>query len=178
MRGAATGEEHPPHPARPLPKATRTTNTNKRTNQIPNDPQTSIIDLCRFWGSWQDSVYRRGGSGMATIWTSSGKESISKRRVREKLASGEEREVKLKSYSEVTRWMGVALLRAQEGFRRVRGHKELGDLAAALVRTFGTESSQRFLSSPPVRTNAQEQILLAGVNGFSYKFTVSELSEF
>jgi hypothetical protein len=33
---------------------------------------------------------------------------------------------------QLTRWMGLALLRAQEGFRRVRGHKELGDLAAAL----------------------------------------------
>jgi hypothetical protein len=30
--------------------------------------------------------------------------------------------------------MGVALLRAQSGFRRVRGHKELPDLVAALVR--------------------------------------------
>ena len=27
---------------------------------------------------------------------------------------------------QLTRWMGVALLRVQEGFRRVRGHKELG----------------------------------------------------
>jgi hypothetical protein len=27
---------------------------------------------------------------------------------------------------QLTRWLGVALLRAQEGFRRVRGHKELG----------------------------------------------------
>jgi hypothetical protein len=26
---------------------------------------------------------------------------------------------------QLTRWMGVALRRAQEGFRRVRGHKEL-----------------------------------------------------
>jgi hypothetical protein len=34
----------------------------------------------------------------------------------------------------LTRRMGVALLRAQEGFRRVRGHKELGALAAALGR--------------------------------------------
>jgi hypothetical protein len=36
--------------------------------------------------------------------------------------------------NELTQWMGFALLRAQEGFRRVRGHKELGDLAAALGR--------------------------------------------
>ena len=38
---------------------------------------------------------------------------------------------------QLTRWMGVALLRAQEGFRRVRGHKELGDLAPALGSAFG-----------------------------------------
>jgi hypothetical protein len=40
------------------------------------------------------------GSEIVTIRTSSSKESISKRRVREKLASGEEREMKLKTYSE------------------------------------------------------------------------------
>lgn len=31
---------------------------------------------------------------------------------------------------QLSRWMGVALLRAQEGFRRIRGHKEMGALAA------------------------------------------------
>jgi len=31
--------------------------------------------------------------------------------------------------------MGVALLRAQSGFRRVRGHEQLGELATALGRT-------------------------------------------
>jgi hypothetical protein len=36
--------------------------------------------------------------------------------------------------NQLARWMGVALLRAQSGFRRVRGHKELPDLVAALVR--------------------------------------------
>ena len=35
---------------------------------------------------------------------------------------------------QVARWMGVALLRAQEGFRRIRGHKEVGALATALER--------------------------------------------
>ena len=35
---------------------------------------------------------------------------------------------------QLERWMGVALLRAQSGFRRVRGHAELGELVAALGR--------------------------------------------
>lgn len=42
---------------------------------------------------------------------------------------------------QVARWMGVALLRAQEGFRRVRGHKELGALATALERAGSAELS-------------------------------------
>jgi len=37
--------------------------------------------------------------------------------------------------NQVARWMGVALLRAQSGFRRVRGHEQLGELATALGRT-------------------------------------------
>lgn len=37
--------------------------------------------------------------------------------------------------NQVARWMAVALLRAQSGFRRVRGHGQLGELAAALGRT-------------------------------------------
>jgi putative transposase len=36
--------------------------------------------------------------------------------------------------NQVARWMAVALLRAQSGFRRVRGHKQLVELAAALGR--------------------------------------------
>jgi putative transposase len=36
--------------------------------------------------------------------------------------------------NQVARWMGVALMRAQSGFRRVRGHAQLGQLAAALAR--------------------------------------------
>ena len=35
---------------------------------------------------------------------------------------------------QMERWMGVALLRAQSGFRRVRGHGQLGELATALGR--------------------------------------------
>ena len=44
---------------------------------------------------------------MVTIRTTAGKECISKRRVREMLPSGLEREVKLKSYSEVKRRKGM-----------------------------------------------------------------------
>ena len=36
--------------------------------------------------------------------------------------------------NQVARWMAVALLRAQSGFRRIRGHEQLGELAAALGR--------------------------------------------
>ena len=35
---------------------------------------------------------------------------------------------------QLARWMGVAPLRARKGFRRVRGNKELGQLATALGR--------------------------------------------
>jgi len=43
---------------------------------------------------------------------------------------------------QVARWMGVALLRAQEGFRRIRGHKELGALATALERAGSADLSR------------------------------------
>ena len=36
--------------------------------------------------------------------------------------------------NQVARWMAVALLRAQSGFRRVRGHEQLAELAASLGR--------------------------------------------
>ena len=36
--------------------------------------------------------------------------------------------------NQVARWMAVALLRAQSGFRQVRGHQQLGELCAALGR--------------------------------------------
>lgn len=36
--------------------------------------------------------------------------------------------------NQVARWMAVALLRAQGGFRRVRGHGQLGELCSALRR--------------------------------------------
>jgi transposase-like protein len=36
--------------------------------------------------------------------------------------------------NQVARWMAVALLRAQSGFRRISGHQQLGELVAALGR--------------------------------------------
>ena len=36
--------------------------------------------------------------------------------------------------NQVARWMAVALLRAQSGFRRISGHQQLGELVAALAR--------------------------------------------
>ncbi len=59
---------------------------------------------------------------------------------------------------QLTRWMGVAaLLRAQEGFRRVRGHKELGDLAADFP--------------------AGDHWELAGEIGFTYRMSISQPAE-
>ncbi|MEO0018470.1 MAG: hypothetical protein RLZZ522_1753, partial [Verrucomicrobiota bacterium] len=57
---------------------------------------------------------------------------------------------------QLSRWMGVALLRAQEGFRRVRGHKE------------------------PARSSAEEQFEqfeLASEIGFSYRMSISQPAE-
>jgi hypothetical protein len=78
---------------------------------------------------------------------------------------------------QLTRWMGVALLRAQEGFRRVRGHKELGDLAAALGRVGGAASSLRSSSAPPTRPSAGEPSELASEIGFSYRMSISQPAE-
>jgi hypothetical protein len=60
---------------------------------------------------------------------------------------------------QLTRWMVVALLRAQEGFWRVRGHKELRDLAAALGRAAAAASSlhRSFLSLALCATLAAQQ---------------------
>lgn len=77
----------------------------------------------------------------------------------------------------LTRWMGVALLRAQEGFRRVGGHKELGALAAALGRAGGAASSLRSSAAPPARPSAQEQFELAGEIKFSYQMSISQPAE-
>jgi putative transposase len=77
----------------------------------------------------------------------------------------------------LTRWMGVALLRAQEGFRRVRGHKELGALAAALGRAGSAASSLRSSAAPPARPSAKEQSELAMKTGFSYQMSISQPAE-
>jgi hypothetical protein len=77
----------------------------------------------------------------------------------------------------LARWMGVALLRAQEGFRRVRGHKELGALAAALRRSGSAASSLRSSAAQPARPSAQEQFELAGEVKFSYQMSTSQHTE-
>jgi len=75
---------------------------------------------------------------------------------------------------QLTRWMGVALLRAQEGFRRVRGHKELGALAAALERAGSAASSLRSSSAPPARSSAKDESELVGEIRFSYQMSISQ----
>jgi len=52
----------------------------------------------------------------------------------------------------------LALLRAEEGFRRVKGHKELGQLATALGRA---------------GSGAGERSELASEIGFSYRMSIS-----
>lgn len=78
---------------------------------------------------------------------------------------------------QLSRWMGVALLRAQEGFRRVRGHRELGGLAAALGRAGSADLSLRSSSAPPARPSAQEQSGLARGIAFSYQMPVNQTAE-
>jgi transposase-like protein len=75
---------------------------------------------------------------------------------------------------QVARWMGVALLRAQAGFRRVRGHRELGELATALGRARCAASSLRSSSAPPARPSAGEQSELATGGALTYQFTVGQ----
>jgi transposase-like protein len=78
---------------------------------------------------------------------------------------------------QLSRWMGVALLRTQEGFRRVRGHKELGALATALERSGSAASSLRSSSAPPDRSSAGDQLELAREIGFSYQMSISQPAE-
>ena len=78
---------------------------------------------------------------------------------------------------QLTRWMGVALLRAQEGFRRVRGHKEMGALAAALERSGSAALSLRSSPATPARSSAGEHNELAGEIGFSYQISISQPAE-
>ncbi|MDP3849153.1 MAG: hypothetical protein Q8Q59_01525, partial [Luteolibacter sp.] len=70
-----------------------------------------------------------------------------------------------------------ALLRAQEGFRRVRGHKELGQLATALGRAGSAASSLRSSSAPPSRPSTGEPSELASEIGFSYRMSISQTAE-
>ena len=75
---------------------------------------------------------------------------------------------------QLTRWMGVALLRAQEGFRRVKGHKELGQLATALGRAGSAASSLRSSSAPPTRSSAKDDSELAEDVRFSYRMSINQ----
>jgi hypothetical protein len=75
---------------------------------------------------------------------------------------------------QLARWMGVALLRAQEGFRRVRGHNELGRLAAALERSGSAALSLRSSSAPPDLSGAEEKCELARGNESSYQMSISQ----
>ena len=78
---------------------------------------------------------------------------------------------------QLSRWMGVALLRAQEGFKRVRGHQELSALAAALQRAGSAASSLRSSVAPPARSSAKEHSELVGAISFSYQIFISQPAE-
>jgi len=69
--------------------------------------EQEVTSLCGETYRPSESLHRRAGSDPVTIETTSGKERISKRRVREMLSNGLEREVKLKSYGEVKRRKGM-----------------------------------------------------------------------
>ena len=82
--------------------------------------EQEVTSLCGESYRPTQSVHRRAGSEMVTIQTTSGKECISKRRVREMLPSGLEREVRLKSYSEVKRRTRVVgLFPSEESLQRL-----------------------------------------------------------
>src|SRR6478735_8138250 len=69
--------------------------------------EQEVASLCGETYRPSESLHRRAGSEIVTIQTTSGKELISKRRVREMLPNGLEREVRLKSYGEVKRRKGM-----------------------------------------------------------------------
>lgn len=75
---------------------------------------------------------------------------------------------------QLARWMGVALRRAQEGFRRVRGHKESGGAGRRGGTAGSAALSLRTSSPPPVRPSAGEQLELAREIGFSYRMSISQ----
>jgi hypothetical protein len=66
-----------------------------------------VTALCGEMHRPDSGIYRRAGSEIVTIRTSSGKELISKRRVRAKQEDGTEREVKLNTYEEIRRSKGI-----------------------------------------------------------------------
>ena len=74
---------------------------------------------------------------------------------------------------QLTRWMRVALLRAQEAFRWVRGHKELVALAAALGRAGSAASWLRSSSAPQARPSVGERSEFASGIRFSYRMSIS-----
>lgn len=78
---------------------------------------------------------------------------------------------------QLSRWMGVALLRAQEGFRRIRGHTEMGALAAALGRSGSAAWSLRSSSAAPARPSAGGNSELAVQQPFSYQMSISQPAE-
>lgn len=100
------------------------------------------------------SPFRPACSERVTIRISQGKECVAKGLVGKTLPRGTERNERLKSYEEVgsrsgtvcrvrcwnprtdqlSRWISAALLRAQEVFRWMHWHKDMGALAAALGR--------------------------------------------
>jgi putative transposase len=69
--------------------------------------EQEVTSLCGEIYRPSESAHRRAGSEPVSIQTTSGKEFISKRGVREILPSGSTRKVKLKSYSEVKRRKGM-----------------------------------------------------------------------
>lgn len=66
-----------------------------------------VTDLCGVSHRENGGIYRRAGSEPVTIRTTSGKESISKRRVRAMQENGMEREVRLNTYEEIRRSKGL-----------------------------------------------------------------------
>lgn len=70
--------------------------------------EAEVTALCGESYRPSESSFRRAGSELVTIRTSQGKERVSKRRVRETLPDGREREVRLKSYEEAAAWVNCS----------------------------------------------------------------------
>ena len=63
--------------------------------------------------------------------------------------------------NQVARWMGVALLRAQSGFKRMRGHAQLGQLTAALARPRRPEAAASAAGKSATRIRTSDELALA-----------------